>query len=843
MEPENGWLESGVHYFPEPGSTGSYCGGRASQMFKQASNFEIRDSTFQVAAHIINNKIINNSLQSITVPSGYQEGMSNLNSQPSTPVFVGRESLISMLEAHFLEGPSSLAQHKSKIYLLWGLGGAGKTQTAIEFASRFEDRFTAVYLIRAASESLIQASFYDIAKESGLSEATWLSGKRWLEKQKEEWLVIYDNADSPGLNLGSFLPSCRHGNVIITSRNEALVQLTVGSTGMATELKDMDDKDAVKLLSIHAGVQNATIEESSIIMEIAKTLHCFPLALVQAGAYIQQQQCLSTYLERFHSQRAQILAVDMSQSFDDNTLSIYSTWRLSWENLGDSAQEFLRICSQLHFENIPQSLFKRAVQNLGKLSEKHPGQLMNDVIFVLKKVFGNQNEWSDAIMDQIIHQLKSFSLIQVLQDGMLYSMHPLVHQWVFDGLKAQHDVIMGILAISIGNLSNDDMVFVLQIQEHCKWVNPLNMDEIFIWEAFRKLWALSGSYLKELELVQHLLHVSETSNGKEHPETLAIAQNLGVVYRHLGRYKDALGLEEPLLELFEQVLGKQHPSTLKQMHRLAITYWSLGRYDDAHHLQEPLLRLSEKVLGKQHLDTLSRTQNLALTYGKLGRYKDELDLEEPLLKLSEKVLGKDHPATLSRAQNLALSYGKLGRYNSELELEEPLLRKSEKVLGKRHPDTLSRALNLALTYRKFGRYEDALELQGPLLELSEQVLGKEHPATLNQAQSLALTYAKLRRYNHALDLQEPLLKLSEQVLGEQHPDTLRRAQNLAFTYRKLGRYSDALGLQEPLLKLSEKVLGKRHPDTLIQTQSLASTYAKLRRYNDTDHQCARLRFM
>ena len=72
--------------------------------------------------------------------TGYQEGMSNINSQPSTPEFVGRGGLISSLESHFLKNKPSLSQHKQKVYLLWGLGGGGKTQTALEFANQFEEQ-------------------------------------------------------------------------------------------------------------------------------------------------------------------------------------------------------------------------------------------------------------------------------------------------------------------------------------------------------------------------------------------------------------------------------------------------------------------------------------------------------------------------------------------------------------------------------------------------------------------------------------------------------------------------------------------------------------------------------
>jgi hypothetical protein len=42
---------------------------------------------------------------------------------------------------------------------------------------------------------------------------------RWLAGRREEWLLLFDNADDLKLNLSGFFPSCAHGNILITSRN------------------------------------------------------------------------------------------------------------------------------------------------------------------------------------------------------------------------------------------------------------------------------------------------------------------------------------------------------------------------------------------------------------------------------------------------------------------------------------------------------------------------------------------------------------------------------------------------------------------------------------------------
>ncbi len=52
---------------------------------------------------------------------------------PPSIVFTGREDVLSKMEHHF--SPSTISVHSKQqhIYVLYGLGGAGKTQIALKF--------------------------------------------------------------------------------------------------------------------------------------------------------------------------------------------------------------------------------------------------------------------------------------------------------------------------------------------------------------------------------------------------------------------------------------------------------------------------------------------------------------------------------------------------------------------------------------------------------------------------------------------------------------------------------------------------------------------------------------
>ena len=107
----------------------------------------------------------------------------------------------------------------------------------------------------------------------------------WIGSLKENYILIFDNADvlSPAA-LEAYFPPGMRGNILITSRNSALMTLT--SPKNSFEVIEMEEKDAIKLLlkasCLESPISDVHIQASKIVKE----LFCFPLAIDQAGAYI-----------------------------------------------------------------------------------------------------------------------------------------------------------------------------------------------------------------------------------------------------------------------------------------------------------------------------------------------------------------------------------------------------------------------------------------------------------------------------------------------------------------------------------------------------------------------------
>ena len=137
---------------------------------------------------------------------------------PRNPNFTGREAILAQLEAALASGtPAALTQ------VIAGLGGVGKTQTAVEYAYRHRDLYRAVLWVRADTEASLASGFRELAEVLGLPEKDARDSKevvaavrRWLGRESG-YLLILDNADDPAL-VKPYLPPDPRGHVLLTSR-------------------------------------------------------------------------------------------------------------------------------------------------------------------------------------------------------------------------------------------------------------------------------------------------------------------------------------------------------------------------------------------------------------------------------------------------------------------------------------------------------------------------------------------------------------------------------------------------------------------------------------------------
>jgi hypothetical protein len=129
-------------------------------------------------------------------------------------------------------------------------------------------RFTRQFFIDASSLQTLDTAFKNIAIVHKIGNSLQ-DALLWLTTQIEEWMLLFDNADDPKIDLFPFFPRCTHGNIIITSRNP---RMTVHGPTSHSKVGDMDEADAIDLLLLRAAKEK-TVETAEKAAEIVKVCY------------------------------------------------------------------------------------------------------------------------------------------------------------------------------------------------------------------------------------------------------------------------------------------------------------------------------------------------------------------------------------------------------------------------------------------------------------------------------------------------------------------------------------------------------------------------------------------
>ncbi|KAJ7142409.1 hypothetical protein C8R44DRAFT_974174 [Mycena epipterygia] len=736
--------------------------------------------------------------------------------------FRGRQEILHEMTEYFNTNVG-----RRHVFLLYGLGGSGKSQIAFKFVE--QSSFFDVYFIDSTSKQTIENDLITLALVNNLKTAE--EALLWLARQPTNWLILYNNADNINLNLFQYFPTCTHGNIIITSRNPDLRQLAESRH----KVDRMELEETIDLLLDTAEYDKEVSENRQIAERLVQKLHCLPLAVTQAGAYIALSRALHTYLDQYESAAKRVQLLNQRPTQSEYAWSVYTSWKMSFEKLSPRAVTLLQLCSFIHHDDITEEIFKQAASYRPGPEGPTHDELHDPLQFLSEFLDNLTSEWDSMKFMALTDELCRYSLIelQATSRTITFSIHPLVHEWC--GTTVQSDTPMEIcmhrllgMAMTSAhrnfrfkhqNFPHLDALLFKNMQNSGRQTNirDLTFASRCIWEYYYE-----GKSRDGLALAESLLQVQELDELK----TLDIQAVLAAMYAKQGRFSDAVQLEVLVLNHRIRLLGKNHRDTVEAMGNLAITYVRLGKHQVAQELQRTVLQQRQKTQGGEHPDTLRAMRNLALTYSQLGKYPQAEEWQRTVLERTQRILGEQHLYTLQAMGDLAVTYTRLGKYQLTEKLQQSVLQQRSQILGTENPDTLNAMGDLALTYSGLGKYHQAEELQHTVLSQRQRSLGTEHPDTLRAMRSLALTYLELGKYHQAEELQSTVLEKMRRILGEEHPAKMRSMENLARTYQHQGRWNEAEHLQVICLaQVCCRSYGNNQ-DILWGMAHLAKTYSR-----------------
>ncbi|KAG8724686.1 hypothetical protein FRC09_015597 [Ceratobasidium sp. 395] len=738
---------------------------------------------------------------------------------PPSPLFVGRSDLLSRI------GQCLGDVQGQHICVVHGLGGVGKTQVALNYAH--------IFYVDCTSKHTIDADLKRIALAKHVGDCT-SDALVWLARLQERWLIVYNNADDISINLRGYFPSCSHGSILITTRNRGMTNLARG-VDAGCYVSNMSEGDATELFAKAAGMAEDIGAAGAALVEM---LGRFPLAIVQAGSYIQTNMCtVQEYLHMYQTSRGQILEDYASevQKADDYELTVYATWQVSYRRLSPLAKQLHDHLAFMHHDQITEDIFRFAVR--GRKYEPHALPPTDEEIRIeetMTQFLANftrlaDGTWDKAVFLRTVKDLTSYSLLTHDEANRSYSIHPLVQQWtriVVSDPDTVRSCVAFLLASSvIWQYETEDYVHRRGLLGHVDCLpDSERLKPRLAWRLHR-VYGESGR-MKDKERLAKAEHEANINVlGRENPYTLDSMGSLADAYLKQGRWGEAEVLLQETVEVWRRVSGDEHPETLAMMGVLAETYRSQGKWGEAEALQQEVLEVTKRVRGDEHPYTLTAVGGLALVYSSQGRWGEAEVLQQELLEVRKRVSGNEHPDTLRAMGNLAATYSSQGRWGEGEALQRKVLEVEKRVSGNKHPNTLLAMGNLAETYRNQGRWGEAEVLQQEVVGTRKQESGDEHPFTLTAMANLALVYWSQGRWEESKVLLREVVDVGKRAWGNEHPDTLKVMGCLALAYTGQERWGEAEVLLRDVVEVGKRVWGNEHPNTLTTMGNLASVYS------------------
>jgi tetratricopeptide (TPR) repeat protein len=700
------------------------------------------------------------------------------------PFFTDRGFILSTLYNHFTAN-----QHiqQTPILALSGLPGVGKTQIAIQYAySHLHKEYETILWLAADSRKNLSTSIVSRSEQFSLSEEDCKDDQRlfatvrhWL-KNHYKWLLILDHLDDDDFELiDPLIPNQSSGHILLTTCFQATGEIrAVPVVEMAIDDSALFLLRRAKLIEEQAPLSNASEEDITQAKAIAQEVDGLPLALDQAGAYIDETGYnLTDYLELYRQGKLRLLEQRGEKPFSIHPESVAVTFSLAFEKVRlkyPPALELLCLFAFLHPDAIPDEMIKAGAPVLGislQALATHPSKL-NDAMRILRK----------------------FSLVQRRNDTKMLSIHRVVQDILREKLKPT---------------------------QQRRWANKVVrlVNHVFPEGDFSN-WSLCASYLPHAQKCAELI----TEYQLHQKEAADLLQRLGSYCYWRAYYQNAEQYLIDALELYKQVVGPEHTDTAQALDSLATLYTKQGKYQEAEAYYQDALLIRKRVAESAPTEFARTLNNLALLYQGQGRYQEAEELYQRTLSIEKTTVGPDHPDIATTFNNLALLYEEQGKYSQAEQMYQDVLAIDERILNPYDPGLAISLSNLARQCKKQGDYQKAKDFYQRAFDIRGQSLGPDHPDTAQSLNNLADTYEILGEYQEAEKLYQRAFKIYEQVLGTRHSEVGRILNNLAYLARRQGHYQQAEPFYKQALKIYEQALGPEHPETADVLNNLGLLY-------------------
>lgn len=705
------------------------------------------------------------------------------------PDFILRENYLNLLHKELLAGKKKEFVKASKIKILWGKGGFGKSELAIEFANRYFSQFSLIWTFYCDTKEHLDQGYRDIAERLNLcSQQEPIDRIKekvnlYLENasSKRPWLLIYDNVENEPLNLPQ-----RGGVILVTSQKKILSQ------EFLVEITPFSKEESLLLL------EKITGEERSFAMEkLVEDLEGIPLLVNCAGHYIKATPgCdIAEYQKLFSSC---LLKKDGAfwQETDNNKRylkSLGASWEFplkALEKENPKALELLYVCSYLHPENI-----------CAKWIDSWLDQKAVD-----------DKRGIEIDRGEILKALTNYGIIRYENESNTFSLHRFFQHLIRETRKDHLEEDLGQAFTLLAK-------YAVAMDFHFKKSTEIKEDNWWYLHACEAVKWLD--YFKVNFSRVHLNHVALLYKG------IAIWCDFNEKYSEgLQACIKAIELRESIGEFNTSELGILYDGK-------GWLLYTLDQYDEALKSCYKARDIQMPYLKDYPLDYARTTQTINTLLTEQGEYEKALEYGFDALKLRRQYLGKNDVRVSKTLENISRSLRGLGRYEEAKQLSDEAIEIYKKCNKEDHQWFVFSLVSGGWTHFFRKNYQEALKVFLQAESHNNRIIGKfAHLSTghIECLNGIGWCYIRLKKFKKARQAFEKSLEATQAkqaTYGKNDRLMIEILDGIGWSYIEEGEKEKGLKYLKQKVEISEKIF-----PNMPRLTSIYKNYEEAKSFNN-----------
>jgi tetratricopeptide (TPR) repeat protein len=553
------------------------------------------------------------------------------------------------------------------VQLLHGVGGAGKTRIAVEYAWAHRNDYTALLFLDAEDPVRLDHALADLTEVLGIAEPDQPRGAveqrdavmAWL-MDNPGWLLILDNVDTDGAarSVIHLLGRLSGGHVLITSRRSALMP-----SADSIRIDPLDRATATALLLEQTEAERQiTANDGSDAECLAESLGDSPLALTIAAAFIRQRHLSLPDYHRLWREARETVTGPNEPALPTYHRNVATSLLTTAAQLPPQARRLLERLAFLAPDPIPASLFGVQFPEGGD------------------SVTTTQNAADELV---------AFGILTRTESGDDVLLHPLLQDSVRRSLRPETaaqrilETLLWIDAAFSGEPSDPDTwPKLIPLAPHAETVARFADEQAIANPTARLMRTLgelshaTGDFSRAEPLMRRALAIDEESYeesyGNDHPDVATDLNNLAALLQATNRLAEAEPMMRRALAIDEASYGKDHPRVAIGLNNLAQVLQATNRLAEAEPMIRRALAIDEASYGKDHPRVAIRLNNLATLLHATNRLAEAEPLMHRMVVIFlafQRDTGHAHPHRDAAIQNYASLLSEMGKTDAEIKAD------------------------------------------------------------------------------------------------------------------------------------------------------------------------------